>query len=148
MRRWFHRTGSEVLGWALVAVGAVLLVLPGPGTLLLLAGVALLAPHYAWARRAMDHLHDAAIEAAHKSVQTKKGIAWSALSAGSLVALGLVWLLEPTIPVVSVWAWQVGPGLPGGRAAGVGLMASGIVAVAVLGYSVYRWYPTASSQKN
>jgi hypothetical protein len=129
-------------------VGIVLLVLPGPGTLLLLAGVALLAPHYAWARRAMDHLHDAAIEAAHKSVQTKRAIAWSVLSAGSLIALGVVWLLEPRIPELQVWVWQIGPGLPGGRAAGIGLMASGIVAVAALGYSAYRWYPTASSQEN
>lgn len=134
-----------MLGWLLVVVGLVLLVLPGPGTLLLLAGVALLAPHYAWARRAMDHLHDAAIEAAHKSVQSRRSIAWSALSAGSLIAIGLVWLFEPTIPIFTVWAWQVGPGLPGGRAAGIGLMASGVVALAVLGYSVHRWRPRASA---
>lgn len=146
MSRWFRRTGSEVLGWTLVVVGLVLLVLPGPGTLLLLAGVALLAPHYAWARRAMDHLHDAAIEAAHKSVHSKRSIAWSALSAGSLIAIGVVWLMEPPIPVFTVWSWHVGPGLPGGRAAGIGLMASGIVAMAVLGYSIFRWYPTASTQ--
>jgi hypothetical protein len=146
--RWFRRTGSEVLGWLLVAVGLVLLVLPGPGTLLLLAGVALLAPHYAWARRAMDHLHDAAIEAAHKSVQTKRRIAWSFVSAGFFIAVGVVWLLEPRIPVFTVGSsLHLGPGLPGGRAAGIGLMASGIVAMIVLGYSVIRWYPTAASQE-
>jgi hypothetical protein len=146
--RWFRRTGSEVLGWSLVVVGLVLLVLPGPGTLLLLAGVALLAPHYAWARRAMDHLHDKAIEAAHKSVQTKRGIAWSFLSAGALIAVGLVWVLEPPVPMFTVWLWHFGPGLPGGRAAGIGLAASGIVAMVVLGYSVVRWHPTVSSQEN
>ena len=148
MSSWFRRTGSEVLGWTLVVVGLVLLVLPGPGTLLLLAGVALLAPHYAWARQAMDHLHDAAVEAAHKSVQTKRGIAWSALSASALVAVGVVWLLEPPIPEFAVWRLEFGPTLPGGRAAGIGLLLSGIVALAVLGYSIHRWYPTASAQEN
>lgn len=147
MARWFRRTGSEVLGWTLVVVGVVLLVLPGPGTLLLLAGVALLAPHYAWARRALDHLHDAAVEAAHKGVQTKRGIAWSALSAGALIALGVVWLLEPSIPRFALWRVEIGPTLPGGRAAGVGLLTSGIIAVAALVYSVHRWYPAASTQE-
>jgi len=147
MARWFRRTGSEVLGWTLVVIGLVLLVLPGPGTLLLLAGVALLAPHYAWARRAMDHLHDAAVEAAHKSVQTKRGIAWSALSACALVAVGVVWLVEPQIPVFHLWKFEVGPELPGGRPAGAGLMASGVIAVAVLGYSIHRWYPGAGTQE-
>jgi hypothetical protein len=147
MSRWFRRTGGEVLGWALVVIGLVLLVLPGPGTLLLLAGVALLAPHYAWARRAMDHLHDAAVEAAHKGVQTKPRIAWSALSAGSLIALGVVWMLEPAIPKFSLWAVDIGPSLPGGRAAGVGLALSGIIAVAALAYSIHRWYPGPSTQE-
>lgn len=146
MPRWFLRTGTEILGWLLVVVGLVLLVLPGPGTLLILAGVALLAPHYAWAHRAMNHLHDAALEAAHKSVQTKRGIAWAALSACSIILAGLVWLFEPRIPVFTVWIWHIGPGLPGGRAAGIGLMASGLAALTVLCYSIVRWYPTASSQ--
>ncbi len=42
MKGWFRRTGSEVLGWSLVALGGALLVLPGPGALVLVAGVALL----------------------------------------------------------------------------------------------------------
>jgi hypothetical protein len=147
MSRWFRRTGSEVLGWTLAAIGVVLLVIPGPGMLLILAGVALLAPHYAWARRAVDHLHDAAVEAAHKGVQTKRRIAWSALSAGGLVALGVVWLASPRIPEFTVWRFLIGPNLPGGMAAGIGLLVSGIIAVAALVYSVHRWYPTASAQE-
>ena len=58
MASWFQRTGSEVLGWILVVVGLALLILPGPGMLALVAGVALLAPHYAWARRILDPLHE------------------------------------------------------------------------------------------
>lgn len=147
MSRWFRRTGSEVLGWTLAAIGVVLLVVPGPGMLLILAGVALLAPHYAWARRAMDRLHDAVIEAAHEGVQTKKRIAWGVLSAGALVASGVAWLLDPTIPVFHVWILTIGPSLPGGMAAGIGLLASGIIGLLALAYSVHRWYPGPSAQE-
>jgi hypothetical protein len=38
-------------GWALVTVGAALLVLPGPGIPLLLGGLALLGRELPWARR-------------------------------------------------------------------------------------------------
>ena len=54
MPRWFRRTGGEILGWILVVVGLALLILPGPGMLALVAGVALLAPHYSWAHRIFD----------------------------------------------------------------------------------------------
>lgn len=38
-------------GWALLAVGAALLVLPGPGLLVIAAGLGLLATEYEWAAR-------------------------------------------------------------------------------------------------
>lgn len=40
---------TGVLGALLVALGVVLLVLPGPGWLLIIAGLALLARRFAWA---------------------------------------------------------------------------------------------------
>lgn len=51
MRRSATRIARIVGGWALLAVGAALLVLPGPGLLVLAAGLALLATEYAWAAR-------------------------------------------------------------------------------------------------
>jgi tellurite resistance protein TerC len=41
-------------GFTLLAVGIALLVLPGPGWLLIAAALALLAPEFAWARWALD----------------------------------------------------------------------------------------------
>ncbi len=64
LRRWFKRTGSEILGWVLIPVGIIMMPAPGPGTLVLVAGVALLAPHHAWAQRILDPLRKQAIEAA------------------------------------------------------------------------------------
>jgi uncharacterized protein (TIGR02611 family) len=50
---WLRRTrmvGVTLLGGTAVLLGIVMLVLPGPGVLVILAGLALLATEYAWAR--------------------------------------------------------------------------------------------------
>jgi hypothetical protein len=141
MPSWFRRTGSEVLGWVLVFVGVPMLVLPGPGLLALVAGIALLAPHYEWARRILDPLHDHAVEAAQKGVATRFRVLMSLAGVLWLILLGAVWLLAPPIPEVSVWGWDIGPRLPGGTAAGIGLITSGVAGGALLAYSVMRWYP-------
>jgi hypothetical protein len=39
------------LGWTLLVVGGALLVLPGPGLLVIAGGLALLATEYPWAAR-------------------------------------------------------------------------------------------------
>jgi uncharacterized protein (TIGR02611 family) len=43
-----------VVGIALVAGGVALLVLPGPGLLVIIAGLAVLATEFAWAERMLD----------------------------------------------------------------------------------------------
>jgi uncharacterized protein (TIGR02611 family) len=58
--RWIGANGKRiavsVVGFALIAIGLVLLVLPGPGILVVLAGLAVLATQYAWARSALDEV--------------------------------------------------------------------------------------------
>ncbi len=51
---WFRSVGLEVLGWILIPVGIALMPLPGPGLLVVAAGVALLSRRYVWAQRARD----------------------------------------------------------------------------------------------
>ena len=145
MASWFRRTSSEVLGWVLIAVGLALLVLPGPCLLALVAGIALLAPHYHWARRILDPLHDHAVEAAQRSVETKARVLVSLAGVLWLVLVGAVWLLAPPIPEFTLWAWDIGPRLPGGDAAGIGLIASGVAGGDLLAYSVKRWYGGSES---
>jgi hypothetical protein len=141
MARWFRRAGGEILGWILVAVGLALLVLPGPGLLPLVAGIALLAPHYSWAHRILDPLHDHAVEAAKEGVSTKGRVLVGVAGVVWLLGLGAVWLVSPAIPEFSLWGWDVGPDLPGGRATGFGLVVSGVAGGLLLAYSVKRWYP-------
>ena len=56
--RWVGRSSRRIIittvGFSLTAVGIVLLVIPGPGLLLIAAGLAVLATEYAWARSALN----------------------------------------------------------------------------------------------
>ncbi len=68
--RWIGANGKRIavsiLGFTLIAVGLVLLVLPGPGILVVLAGLAVLATQYAWARRALDEVKRRSSRAANR----------------------------------------------------------------------------------
>jgi uncharacterized protein (TIGR02611 family) len=49
-----RRIGAIAGGMVLLVTGIALLVLPGPGLALIIAGLALLATHFQWARRLLD----------------------------------------------------------------------------------------------
>ena len=68
--RWMGSNGKRIavsiVGFTLVAIGLVLLVLPGPGLLVVAAGFAVLATEYAWARRALDETKRRSASAARR----------------------------------------------------------------------------------
>lgn len=64
MRGWVRKGAVSVAGAAMLAAGAAMLVLPGPGILVILAGLAVLATEYAWAHRLLTHLRERASRAA------------------------------------------------------------------------------------
>ena len=55
-----------VLGGTVTVLGAIALVAPGPGVLILLAGLGILASEFAWASRAMNKTKSMAQTAADK----------------------------------------------------------------------------------
>ena len=55
-----------VLGGTVTVLGAIALVAPGPGVLILLAGLGILATEFAWASRAMSKTKSIAQTAADK----------------------------------------------------------------------------------
>jgi len=133
-----RKTWVTLLGWVLTLLGTAALVLPGPGLLLLVAGLLVLSQEYPWARRRVEPLRHKAFEVAATGVATWPRILLSGLSATALVAAGVVWCLEPTIPRL----WVLGPELPlAGWPTGSGLIMSGLVALGLLGYSVRRFRP-------
>jgi uncharacterized protein (TIGR02611 family) len=51
-KRFFRILG----GYALLGIGVIMLVTPGPGWVVIASGLALLAAEYGWARRLLDRL--------------------------------------------------------------------------------------------
>ena len=67
-----RRTAVAVAGSMVVVVGLALLVLPGPGLLLLTAGLALLASEFAWAQRWLTGVRGHAKRAAQRVRPAKR----------------------------------------------------------------------------
>jgi uncharacterized protein (TIGR02611 family) len=67
-----RRIAISVLGFVLVAAGLVMLVFPGPGILVVLAGLAVLATEYVWAQRALNFARRKAAEARDRTRRALK----------------------------------------------------------------------------
>lgn len=142
LSRHAKRILLEGLGWLLVVVGIAALVLPGPGLLALFAGMALLATQYEWAERRLEPVRKAALKTAADSVKTWPRIIMSVFFALAIIAVGVVWGLQPAAP--SWWPLDDKWWLIGGWGTGGTLIASGLIALAMIVYSFanYRERPT------
>jgi hypothetical protein len=137
MRAAVRRVVLEVLGWALVAGGLAALVLPGPGLLMLFAGLALLSQQYTWAERRVEPVKERAVKAARDGVQTWPRILLSLLGVLWLIGAGVVWAVRPPAP--GWWPVDEGWWLFGGWAAGLTLIVSGLLAGALMGYAFVKY---------
>jgi hypothetical protein len=137
MRAAVRRLVLEVLGWALVAGGIAAIVLPGPGLLMLFAGLALLSQQYVWAERRVEPVKKRAVQAAADGVQTWPRILLSTLGALWLIGLGVVWGVRPDAP--GWWPLDDRWWLWGGWGTGVTLIVSGLAAGALIVYA-FRQY--------
>jgi uncharacterized protein (TIGR02611 family) len=54
MRALIRRIAVTVAGFTVLLAGVAMLVLPGPGILVMVGGLAILATEYAWARKPLD----------------------------------------------------------------------------------------------
>lgn len=120
------RATMSLVGGVILLIGVALLVLPGPGLLLVLAGLIILAGEFPALERHVDPVRDRAMKAAEDSVSSPLRIAGSVLAGLGLIAAGVVWGLR-------VFSW-----LPfAGWSTGSSLILSGIVLFALLAWS-YR----------
>ncbi|MEU9068693.1 PGPGW domain-containing protein [Streptomyces sp. NPDC048306] len=120
-----RRTALGVLGAVLLLIGIALLVLPGPGLLLVFAGVVLLARAVPALDRFVAPVRVRAMRAAEESVASGWRIAGSVLVGLFLLAAGVAWGLVPELPY-SGWA------------TGASLIISGFVLFALLVWSHRR----------
>jgi hypothetical protein len=128
----------EVVGWLLLLAGIAALVLPGPGLLLMFAGLAVLSQQYEWAERWVDPVQYRALKGAAESVETWPRIVASTIFSLGLVACGVLWIVSPDAP--SWWPLADRWWLPGGIWTGVTQIASGILALTLIVYSYRRFH--------
>ncbi|QFG69064.1 PGPGW domain-containing protein [Ornithinimicrobium pratense] len=132
------RLGLEILGWVVLVTGLLALVLPGPGLLLTFAGLAILSTQYRWARRMVQPVRVKAWRGAAEGVRTAPRIVASSLAALTLLALGVLWLVQPAAP--GWWPLPQKWWLFGGVSVGVTLTVSAVIALALLVFTVLRFY--------
>lgn len=93
VRRHAVRVGITVLGLVVLLAGLVMLVTPGPGILVIIAGLALLAKEYVWAEKFLHRAREKAEDGFHAATASPARIALSvALTLGSITAVILWWL--------------------------------------------------------
>ena len=127
----------EIIGWLLIVGGIAALVLPGPGLLMLAAGLVILSQEYEWAERRVEPIKNKALRGAAEGVETTFRITLSTLFALGLIACGVLWIWGPAVPdwwPFPSWTW-----LPGGRATGITQVLSGLVALGLIVYSYRRF---------
>ena len=128
----------EVVGWLLLLAGIAALVLPGPGLLLMFAGLAVLSQQYEWAERWVDPVQYRALKGAAESVETWPRIVASTIFSLGLIGCGVLWIVSPDAP--SWWPLDDAWWLPGGIWTGVTQIASGILALTLIVYSYRRFH--------
>jgi Putative transmembrane protein (PGPGW) len=127
------RFAVGALGFVVVGLGIVLMPLPGPGLLIVLVGVLILATQFEWAERRVEQVKRAALRGATDSVKSWPRILLSVVGVIWLLGFGVLWIVDPAAPA---W-WPVDDKwwLYGGWGPGVTLIFSGTVAGAGLVYS-------------
>jgi hypothetical protein len=120
------RVTMAVLGGLVLLIGVALLVLPGPGLLLVLAGLLILANEFPTLERYVDPVQERAMKAAEDSVSSPLRITGSVLAGLGLIAAGVLWGLR-------TFSWLPWPGWSTGSS----LILSGIVLLVLLWWS-YR----------
>jgi uncharacterized protein (TIGR02611 family) len=97
------RVVVALFGFLVVLAGLAMLVLPGPGLLVIAIGLGTLALEFVWAERLLERTVDKMEEAADTVKRSSRkqrafGVALLALAAGGLVAAAVLWDL-PLLPV-------------------------------------------------
>ena len=128
------RIALESLGWLLVLLGIAALVLPGPGLLMLFAGMVILSQQYVWAERRLRPVERAAKEAARQGVATWPRISMSLAIIVFMIGVGITWGLQPPMP--DWWPLAERWWLPGGWGFAASLIISALIALGLLVYSI------------
>ena len=121
------------LGFTVLGAGVAMLALPGPGIIVIIVGLAILATEFAWAERALDKTMGRATSAAGAVTGSVAGRVMLALSGCALIGFGVVMLIAETFD-----DWQT---------AGVGLIVAGVAGLATLLPPVQAWIAREQAER-
>lgn len=102
LTRNVKRIAVFLVGLAVIVAGAAMLVLPGPGIIVLIAGLAILATEFVWAERVLDRATAEASRAASGVTATRNGRLVLVLSGLALMMLGTALVAFVQRPIVGV----------------------------------------------
>ena len=104
IRTWFKKTQIGRVVWRVIigaigglitVLGAIALAGPGPGILILLAGLGILATEFAWAARVMVRTRTYALRAADK-VGIPKWVQFALIAGAALISIVVILFLYST----------------------------------------------------
>jgi uncharacterized protein (TIGR02611 family) len=113
-----------LVGLAIMAVGVVMMVAPGPGVIVIVAGLFVLSFEYEWAQRRFEQLRDKAVDAAHATARSTWQLTLAIASSIAIIGGAIVWGLQEDWPFSS---WTLSASLIG----------SGLLALGTVVWSVF-----------
>lgn len=121
--RMVRRVVVTIVGTVVLVAGVALLVLPGPGFLVIALGLLILALEYDWARRRAEAARDKAGDLARQAAGNRVSTAFSIVFALGMIGVGLTLGLVPSLPFASWWT--------GGTLIGSGLIVLATILVSL-----------------
>lgn len=91
--RVLRKSAVTIVGAALLAVGLAMMVLPGPGILVIVAGLAVLATEYVWAQSLLNRAKNQAEKVQEAAVASRWRTAGTVLFALGMLGLGIAMLV-------------------------------------------------------
>jgi uncharacterized protein (TIGR02611 family) len=117
--------GVAILGTVLLLGGIALLVLPGPGFVLIAAGLAILATRFEWARKPLEYAKKKANDGIEEVRRSKLKAFGAIACAAALLVLGVLTLVGVHLPLLN-------------KLSAVLLVLSGLFLIGTVVYARYR----------
>ena len=133
--RLLRRIAVTVAGTAILAVGVVLLVAPGPGLVVIALALAVYAIEYQWARRHLATVQAHARSAALKTAASRVATASAVLFGIGAIGLGAVLVFTDLLPL-------------SGAGTGVSVAVGGLTVLATVVYSVRELRRTEQAEED
>ena len=92
-----------ILGGLLTLAGIGLLVLPGPGFIVIFAGLAVLATRFSWAKKPLDYAQDKAEQGIEEVGKSPLRAVGALLAAIALIAVGVLTLAGLDLPFLNAF---------------------------------------------